>query len=128
MLTISMLIARIISVFERGGAQARRGDDNNAPSLIMAGATTPIQSPKFSVGIYEIEGEEENNLKREVWWMQIKKVESLIAGFKEMVAKMTRQQAYQDNAQVVLSGKLVSLLEQKAQAVKRDWSAYRDQV
>ncbi|KAL9074691.1 MAG: hypothetical protein Q9161_002059 [Pseudevernia consocians] len=128
MLTISMLIARIISVFERGGAQARRGDDNNAPSLIMAGATTPIQSPKFSVGIYEIEGEEENNLKREVWWMQIKKVESLIAGFKEMVAKMTRQQAYQDNAQVVVSGKLVSLLEQKAQAVKRDWSAYRDQV
>ena len=117
-LTISMLIGRIISVFERGGAQA----------LIITGATTPIRSPKFSLGVYEIEGEDENDLKREMWWLQIKKVESLIAGFKDMVAKLTRQQAYQDNAQVAVWGKLVALLDQKAQEVKRDWSTYRDRA
>ncbi|KAF6228776.1 hypothetical protein HO173_011623 [Letharia columbiana] len=127
-LTISMLIARIISFFERNGAQAGRDNDQNAPSLIMTGAMTPIRSPKFSVGIYEIEGEDECNLKREVWWMQIRKVESLVAGFKEMVAKMTLQQVYQDNSQVAAWGKLVFLLEQKAQAVKRDWSACRDKA
>ena len=127
-LTISMLIARIISVFERGGAQAGRDDDNNASSLITTGAMTPIRSPKISVGVYEVEGEDENFLKREVWWMQIRKVESLISGFKEMVAKMTRQQVYQANAQVAVWGKLVLLLDQKFQAVKRDWSAYRDKA
>lgn len=127
-LTISMLIARIISVLERGSAQAGRDDDNDPPSLNMTGAITPIRSPKFSVGIFEIDGEDENNLKREVWWMQIRKVESLVAGFKEMVAKMTRQQVYQDNAQVATWEKLVVLLDQKAQAVKRDWSAYRNRA
>ena len=127
-LTISMLIARIISVFERGGAQAGRDDDDNAPSLITTGAITPIRSPKIRVGAYEIEGEDVNYLKREVWWMQIRKVESLILGFKEMVAKMTRQQVYQDNAQNVVRGQLVFFLDQKVQAVRRDWSAYRNKA
>lgn len=127
-LSISMFIARIISFFERGGAQAGRDDDKNAPSLIMAGAMTPMRSPKFSVGICEIEGEDENDLKREVWWMQIRKVESLVAAFKEMVAKMTRQQVHRDNSQVAAWGELVFMLDQKAQAVKRDWSAHRDKA
>lgn len=127
-LTISMLISRIISVFERGGAQAGRDDDKVSASRTMTGTMTPIRSPKFSVGIFEIEGEDETNLKREVWWMQIRKVESLVTGFKEMVAKMTRQQGNQDSAQVALWGDLVCLLDQKAQAVKRDWCAYRDKA
>lgn len=127
-LTISMLIARIISVFERGGALAGRDDDDNAPSLTMTGAMTPIPSPKLRVGAYEVEEEDENYLKREVWWMQIKKVESLILGFKEMVAKMTRQQVDQVDAQVAVSEKLVLLIDQKFQAVKRDWSAHRDKA
>lgn len=127
-MTISMLMSCIISVFERGGAQAGRDDDENAPSLIMTGVMTPIPSPKIRVGAYEIEGEDENYLKREVWWMQIRKVESLILGFKEMVAKMTRDQLDQDNAQVVVWEKLVLLLDQKFQAVKRDWSAHRDKT
>ena len=127
-LTISMLIARIISVFERGDAQTERDDDDNAPSLIMTGTITPIRSPKISVGAYEIEGEDENYLKREVWWMQIRKVESLLLEFKEMVAKMTRRQVYQDNAQNAVWGSLVLFLDQKVQAVKRDWSAYRSKA
>lgn len=127
-LTISMLVARIISVLERGGAHAGRDEDNNPPLLNTTGAMTPIRSPKFSVGIFEIDGEDENNLKREVWWMQIRKVESLVAGFKEMLAKMARQQVYQDNAPVAAGEKLVVLLDQKAQAVKRDWSAYRNRI
>ena len=127
-LAISMLIARIISVFERGVAQAGRDDDENAPSLIMTGAMTPIRSPKIRVGAYEIEGEDENYLRREVWWRQIRKVESLILGFKGMVAKMTMQQVYQDNAQNAVWEKLVLFLDQKVQAVKRDLSAYRNKV
>ena len=123
-MTISMLIARIISVFERGGAHAECDDDINVPSLFMTDGT----APKFSVGIYEIEGEDENGLKREVWWMQIRKVESLVAGFKEMVANITRQQVYQDSFEVAAWKSLVFLLEQKAQAVKRDWSAYRSKA
>ena len=124
-----MLIARIISVFERGGAQlGRSGDDDNAPSLIMTGTMTPIPSPKIRVGAYEIDGEDESYLKREVWWMQIRKVESLISGFKETVKEMTRQQVDQDDAQVVVWENLVVLFEKKFRAVKRDWSAKRDKA
>ena len=154
-LTISMLIARIISVFERSGGggggahqtghnhnhhspshhhhrQPYDNDDNSsAPSLIMsAGAATtmtPIPSPKFSVGIYEIEQEDENNLKREVWWIQIKKVESLVAGFRDMVAKMTTMTMTSPQMKETWE-KLALVLEQKAQAVKRDWRAYRDKA
>ena len=126
-LTISMLIARIISVFERSGAQAQCVDENG-PSLVMPGAMTPVPSPKFSVGIYEIKGEDEQNLKREVWWIQTRKVESLVAGFKAMVAKLTQQQAYEDASQVAAWEKLVIMLDQKAQAVKRDWRVYRDKA
>ena len=127
-LTISMLIARIISVFERSGARAGRDEDNSARSLIMTGALTPVPSPKFSVGIYEIEGEDENNLKREVWWIQIRKVESLVAGFKDMAARMSQQQVYQDASQLAAWEKLVFVLDQKLQEVKRDWRVYRDKA
>ena len=127
-LTISMLIARIISVFERSGAHVGRDDDNSDRSLIMAGAITPVPSPKFSVGIYEIEGEDENNLKREVWWIQIRKVESLVAGFKDMLAKMAQQQAYQETFHVAAWEELVLVLDQKVQAVKKDWRVYRDKA
>ena len=128
-LTISMLIARIISVFERSGAQVGRDDDNNSDqSLMMTGAMTPVPSPKFSVGIYELEGEDENNLKREMWWIQIRKAESLVAGFKDMLAKMAQQQAYQDTFHVAAWEKLVFLLDQKLQAVKSDWRVYRDKA
>ena len=127
-LTISMLIARIISVCERSGALAGREDNNtSARTLNMTGAMTPAPSPKFSVGIYEIEGEDEGNLKREVWWIQIRKVESLVAGFKEMVERMVQQQACQDT-EVAAWEKLVVVLDHKAQAVKKDWRVYRDQA
>ena len=128
-LTISMLIARIISVFERSGAQVGRDDENNSDqSLMMTGAMTPVPSPKFSVGIYELEGEDENNLKREMWWIHIRKVESLVAGYKDMLAKMAQQQAYQDTFHVAAWEKLVFVLDQKVQAVKRDWRVYRDKA
>ena len=128
-LTISMLIARIISVCERSDALAEReGNNTSARSLNMTGAMTPAPSPKFSVGIYEIEGEDENNLKREVWWIQIRKVESLVAGFKEMVERMVQQQACQDTTEVAAWEKLVVVLDHKVQGVKRDWRVYRDQA
>ena len=126
-LTISMFIARIISVFECGGAQAgRRDNQSSAPSLTMTDAMTPLPSPKFSLGLYEVEEEDESNLRREVWWIQIKKVESLIAAFKAMVAKMLQQQVYQDASQTMAWEKLSLVLEQKVKAVKRDWKVYRD--
>lgn len=124
-LTIGMLIARIISFFERGGAPGGGNNGSNAPPLDTTGAMTPVLSSRFSVGTYEIEGEDSNTLRREVWWLQIRKVESLVGGFKAMVEKMTRHQVYQNNAEVAVWGNLISLLDQKAQAVKRDWSAHR---
>ena len=128
-LTISMLIARIISLCERSGSLVGREDNNSsARSLNMTGAMTPAPSPKFSVGIYEIEGEDESNLKREVWWIQIRKVESLVAGFKEMVERMMQQQACQDTTEVVAWEQLVVVLDHKVQAVKKDWRVYRDQA
>lgn len=125
-LTISMLIARIISVSERIGGEAGHGYNNSARSPLMTRPMTPIPSPKFSLGVYEIEGEDEKNLKREVWWIQIRKVESLVAGFKEMLAKMTQQQVYQDASQIAAWEELVFVLEQRAEAVKKDWRTYRD--
>ena len=68
-LIITMLIARIISVCERSGPLAEREDNIGARSFNVTGTMTPSPSPKFSVGIYEIEGEDESNLKREVWWI-----------------------------------------------------------
>ena len=132
-LTISMLIARIVSVVERSGAPAAHIDDVSSSSgarsfLATGGPMTPVPSPKFSVGIYEIEGEDENNLKREVWWIQIRKVESLVTGFREMVQHMAQQWACRDGAGAPAAAweQLVLVLEQKVQAVKRDWRVYRD--
>ena len=126
MLTTSMLIGRIISVLKRGCAQTGRKNVNGAPSLLTTGATTPTQSPKFSIGMYEFEGEDERNLKREVWWMQIRKTESLVTGFGKMVADVMSQHVCQDDSQTVVGEKLVYLLDQKLQVVKRDCNAHRD--
>lgn len=123
-----MLVARIISVCERSGPLVGREDATSARSFNVTGAMTPAPSPKFSVGIYEIEGEDESNLKREMWWIQIRKVESLVAGFKEMVERMMLQQACPDTTEVAAWEKLVVVLDHKVQAVKRDWRVYRDQA
>lgn len=64
-----MLIARIISVCERSGPLAEREDNTGARSFNVTGIMTLSPSSKFSVGIYEIEGEDESNLKREMWWI-----------------------------------------------------------
>ena len=127
-LTISMLVARIISICERSGALTGREGNNTSASLNMTGAMTPAPSPKFSVGIYEIDSEDESNLKREVWWIQIRKVESLVAGFKEMVERMMQQQACQDTTEGAAWENLVVVLDHKLQAVKTDWRVYRDQA
>ena len=126
MLTISMLIGRIISVLKRGCAQTGRETVENAHPLIMTGAITPSESPKFSMGMYEFEGEDERTLKREVWWMQIRKAESLITAFGKVVAEVMSQQVCQDKPQAMVGEKLVSLLDQEVQAVKGDWSVHHD--
>ena len=126
MLTISMLIGRIISVLKRGCAQAGRDSVESARTLVATGAITPSESPKFSMGMYEFEGEDERTLKREVWWMQIRKAESLITAFGKMVAEVMSQQVCLDKSQAGVGEKLVSLLDQKVQAVKGDWSVYHD--
>ena len=126
MLTISMLIGRIISLLKRGCAQTGRDNVESARTLLMTGAMTPTNSPKFSMGMYEFEGEDERTLKREVWWMQIRKVESLITAFGKMVAEVMSQQVCQDKSQAVVGEKLVSLLDQEVQAVKEDRSIRYD--
>ena len=128
MLTISMLIGRIISVLKRGCAQTGRDNVDSAPSLLTTGAITPTEPPKFSIGMYKFEGEDERNLKREVWWMQIRKAESLVTAFGKMVANVMSQHSCQDNSQTVVGENLVALLDQKLQAVKGDWSAHRDHL
>ena len=126
MLTISMLIGRIISLLKRGCAQTGRDNVESTRTPIVTGAITPTTSPKFSMGTYEFEGEDERILKREVWWMQIRKVESLITAFGKMVAEVMLQQVCQDKPQAVVGEKLVSLLDQEVQAVKGDWSIRHD--
>ena len=126
MLTISMLIGRIISVLKRGCAQTGRDNVESTRTLIMTDAITPSKSPKFSMGMYEFEGEDERTLKREVWWMQIRKAESLITAFGKMIAEVLSQQACPDKSQAVVGEKLMSLLDQEVQAVKRDWSMRHD--
>ena len=125
-LTISMLIGRIISVLRRGCAQTGCDNVESALSPLTTGAITPTEPPKFSIGMYVFEGEDERTLKREVWWMQIRKAESLITAFGKMVADVMSQQVCQGNSQAVVGEKLVSLLDQKVQAVKGDWSARHD--
>lgn len=117
-LTVSILIARIISVFDGDGRSPSQNGDAMAIDM----------SPKFSLGMYQIEGEDESKLKQEVWWLQIKKVELLVAGFKGMVSQVRQQQAYQDYVQTTAFEKLTELLDQKIQAVKRDWVANRDKA
>ncbi|KAL9128100.1 MAG: hypothetical protein Q9217_003153 [Psora testacea] len=124
-LSIGMLITHIVSFFERGRARVGR-KENDTVSADLAGTITPVRSPKFSVGICQIDGEDEDELKQEIWWLQIKKVESLLSTFKEMVAKISRQDVCQDTAQGPAWENLILLLGQKIQMVKKTWSAYRD--
>ncbi|KAL9123293.1 MAG: hypothetical protein Q9187_000165 [Circinaria calcarea] len=124
-LTISMLIARIVAVFERGGGNAYKDD---VMSSDIAGRGSINRSPKFSLGTYQIDGEDERRLKQEVWWLQLRKVESLVAGFKEMFRRAEQQQVHQDMLQAAAWEKLYLLLDQKAQAVKRDWVAARGNI
>lgn len=61
-----MLIACIISVCERSDPLTKREDNIDAGLFNVTGIMTLSPSSKFSVGIYEIEGENESNLKREM--------------------------------------------------------------
>ena len=124
MLTVSMLIGRIISVLKRGCAQTGRDSVESTRALVTTGAMTLSESPKFSMGMYEFEGEDERTLKREVWWMQIRKAESLITTFGKIVAEVMSQQVCLDKSQAGVGEMLVSLLDQKVQAVKGDWNVH----
>ena len=124
-LAISLLIARILSVVERGVGCASHQEVGFPVEI--GGSSSENRSPKFSLGRYQIDEEDERNLTQEMWWLQVKKVEALVAGFKETVtkAKQQQQQQYQDVVQAATWEKLHFLLEQKAQAVKREWVANR---
>ena len=122
-LAISLLISRILSVVERGAGCVSHKEVGSPVEI--GGSSSANRSPKFSLGRYQIDEEDERNLRQEMWWLQVKKVEVLVAGFKETVTKAKQQQQYQDVVQAATWEKLHFLLEQKAQAVKREWAANR---
>ena len=122
-LATSLLISRILCVVERGVSGA--SNEEHGLPLDIFGSTSAIGSPRISLGKYHIDDEDERKLRQEMWWLQVKKVELLVAGFKEVVTKVRQQQEYQDVVQAAASEKLHFLLDNKAQAVKRDWIANR---
>lgn len=125
-LTISLLISRIISVLERGGGLV--GQEEDMWELEKGSDSPGMRGPKFSLGVFPIDGDDERGLKQEVCWLQMKKAKSLVAGFQEMVRKIREQQVHQDTAQAAAWEKLIVLLDQKAQAVDREWTASRDRA
>ena len=122
-LATSMLISRILCVVERGVGGV--SNEESGLRLDTFGDTSAISSPKISLGMYHIDEEDERKLRQEMWWLQVKKVELLVAGFKEVVTKSRQQQEYQDVVQAAAWEKLHFLLDHKAQAVKREWIANR---
>lgn len=122
-LAISFLISRILSVVGRGAGCTSHKEVGFPVEIDYKSGLN--RSPKFSLGRYQIDEEDERNLRQEMWWLQVKKVEALVAGFKESVTKAKQRQGYQDVVQAATWEKLHFLLEQKAQAVKRDWAANR---
>lgn len=125
-LTISVLIGRIIAVFERCADGAYRDDNDMSVDGREGGGAS--HSLKFSLGTYQINGDDELKLKQEIWWMQLRKVESLVVVFKDTISRVEPQQAYQGIVQAALWEKLFLLLEQKIQAVKRDWVETRGKL
>lgn len=122
-LAISLLISRILSVVERGAGCASHRELGFPVEIV--GNSSANKSPKISLGRYQIDEEDERNLMQEMWGLQVKKVEVLIAGFKETVTKAKQQEQYQDVVQAAAWEKLHFLLDQKAQTVKREWAANR---
>ncbi|KAL8824038.1 MAG: hypothetical protein Q9191_005344 [Dirinaria sp. TL-2023a] len=122
-LTIAMLVARILSVFERSSHNITNGETNHTGD--SSRSASAMSSPKFSLGMYQMDQEDERKLKQEVWWLQAQKVESLVAGFGELIRKTKQQELYPDVAQVSAWEKLHFFLDRKAQAAKNKWAASR---
>ena len=125
-LTISVLLGRILAVFERCSDGACRDDNDMSVDGHEGGDAS--RSPKFSFGAYQINGDDELKLKQEIWWMQLRKVESIVADFKDTTSRVEQGQAYQGIVQAAVWEKLFLLLEQKIQAVKRDWVEARGKL
>lgn len=130
-LSISMLISRIIAVLERVGgiASSPKTSSNVEPEKVVNDHHHTQTTPKFSLGVFQIDGEDERRLKQEVWWLQVKKMKSVVAGFTQLAANKERQQqAPHEPVQSMAWEKLAALLEQKAQIVEKDWIANRQKT
>ncbi|KAH6682548.1 hypothetical protein B0J14DRAFT_622774 [Halenospora varia] len=119
-LSMSLLVARIVSVLEQLCRRAREEDEAEAEAF---GRDNDLcNSPRFALGMYQIAKEDERRLKQEMLGLQIKKAECLISCCKEMVARLGQKQAHQADTQAIVSEKLFSLLEERVMEVRKEWS------
>lgn len=82
-----------------------------------------LWSPTFSLGQFVLDVDDDRSLKQEMWWLQVKKTQALIAGFRNMVLARGRQA--QDLVQTAAWEKLYFLLERNAARVKDLWMVAR---
>ena len=122
-LTIAMLVARIISVFERSSQSRGFEEDANSTDYFNRNGATGLA--RCSSFMYQMDQEDENSLKEKVWWLQAQKVESLLAGFRRLIRKVKHQELCPDVTQGAAWEKLHLLLDRKVQAVKTEWVARR---
>ncbi|KAI9845253.1 MAG: hypothetical protein M1837_005009 [Sclerophora amabilis] len=144
-LAVALLIARIISIFGRGTQDPLGPTPSIEPEKLMidedhtmsmdlgrgigcgggAGAGggsggSGGTSPRFSLGAYQPDLEEERKLKMELVWVQLLKVEGLVVGFRAMVVKEQQRQSQTDYEMAAIE-KLAVLLEEKVQKVRTTW-------
>ncbi|KAH8687177.1 hypothetical protein BGZ60DRAFT_363315 [Tricladium varicosporioides] len=119
-LSMSLLVARIVSVLEQLCRRAREEDEAEAEAF---GRENDLcNSPRFALGMYQIAKEDERRLKQEMLGLQIKKAECLISCCKDMVTRLGQRQARQADTQAIVSEKLFSLLEERVIEVRKEWS------
>ncbi|MCJ1283718.1 hypothetical protein MMC26_003049 [Xylographa opegraphella] len=129
-LTVSLLLACIVSVFEREFTSTYNVSDpptsaSNDDFMQVDGSPTPLETtPRFSFGKFQLDVEDEWKLKKEVVWLQIQRVEGLVDSFREMIRRggVARENwAGQGNAWEGLA----EVLAQKVERLRMDWGALR---
>ncbi|MCJ1378216.1 hypothetical protein MMC17_001313 [Xylographa soralifera] len=129
-LTVSLLLACIVSVFEREFASTYHNSDHPASisnddfMQVDVSPTTRETTPRFSFGKFQLDVEDEWKLKKEVVWLQIQRVEGLVDAFREMIRRggVARENwAGQGNAWEALA----EVLAQKVERLRMDWGALR---
>lgn len=129
-LTVTLLLACVVSVFEReftssynnlGHPTPASEDDFMQVDVVPQDRET---TPRFSFGKFQLDVEDEWKLKKEIMWLQVQKVEGLVEAFQEMIRRGNIDKedwAGKGNAWEALA----EVLARKVEKLRMGWGARR---